>query len=159
MRFLVLTFLLATHTAMANTAANPAPPLTAASAPVPPVVGAHPCNNAPLKTDDLLGQWQVEWSSELPGEPSDARLVFGLNPEFAESLLGLMDLAGKRHEIAGDVEEELLTLEESSDGKRISANWSLRAVVGRCGKELSGTWVRASDGKQRPVILRRPSKW
>lgn len=117
------------------------------------------CNSGPVKTNELLGQWQVQWSGDLAGEPTDARLVFAANPEFADSLLGLLDLKQKRHELAGDIEEELLTLEESSDGKSISANWSLRAVSGRCGKELTGTWVRASDGKQRQVVLRRSSSW
>ena len=118
-----------------------------------------PCANAPLKFNDLLGQWQVQWPNDLAGEPGHARLVFASNPEFADSLLGLLDVGSKRHEMAGDLEEDLLTLEESSDGKSISANWSLRATPERCGKELTGTWVRASDGQQRAVVLRRAAKW
>jgi hypothetical protein len=147
MRILVLTVLMAAGVVYAHTA------------PVLPVATGVICQYDLLKTQNVLGQWRVEWADELAGEPPDARLVFTLNPEFADSLLGLLDLGHKRHEIAGDIEEELLTLEESPDGTSISANWSLRAVPGRCGKELAGTWVRASDGKQRQVVLRRPAKW
>ncbi|MBP8018531.1 MAG: hypothetical protein KAY82_00700 [Hylemonella sp.] len=159
MRVLVFTILMATQAVNASTTSAVMAPNAGASTPALPVTNNVGCDNDILKTHDILGQWRVEWPDKLAGEPSDARLVFALNPEFADSLLGLMDLGHKRHEIAGDIEESLLTLEESSDGKSISANWSLRAVAGRCGKELTGTWVRASDGKQRQVVLRRPAKW
>jgi len=159
MRALLFCALLVPQLAGATTTLPPvAPPV---SAPVEPSVVRAICDKTSLtlKLSDLLGQWLVQWMGNLTGEPTEARLVFTANPEFADSLLGLLDLGRNRHEIAGDLEEELLTLEESADGKSISANWSMRAAAGLCGKELTGTWIRASDGQQRQVVLRRATKW
>ena len=154
-----LSALLTAQAVCAQPKPTPAPLATAESVAPAPAAAPAPCDNAPLKFNDLLGQWQVQWPNDLAGEPGHARLVFASNPEFADSLLGLLDVGSKRHELAGDLEEDLLTLEESSDGKSISANWSLRATPERCGKELTGTRVRASDGQQRAVVLRRAAKW
>jgi hypothetical protein len=107
----------------------------------------------------LLGQWTVVWHDKLAGEPDDGRLAFTRNPDFDDSLIGLLALGSQRREIAGDIEEDLLTLEESSDGQRISANWSLRATPGLCSKEWRGQWIRAADGAQRKVTLQRTGKW
>lgn len=123
----------------------------AASAACPPVTE--------LTSEQLLGQWTVQWSGSTPADAGIGRLVFARNPEFTESLIGLLDIGTARHEIAGDIELDLLTLEESPDGKQISANWSLRPVTGRCGKEYAGQWLRAADGHERQVVLRRPASW
>ena len=154
----LLVILLFSPLAWSQTAPTPAPAITSAQ-PANAAAKPEPCSNAPLQTSSLLGQWLVQWTGDAVGEPADARLAFAVNPEFADSLLGLLNLGTQKHEIAGDIEEELLTLEQSPDGKSISANWSLRATPGRCGRELTGTWIRAADGLQRQVVLRRPAKW
>ena len=52
-----------------------------------------------------------------------------------------------------------LTLEESANGTTISANWALTPLPGSCGRALGGLWIRAADGSQRDVQLRRPAQW
>ena len=58
--------------------------------------------------------------------------------------------------LAGDVHKGEFTLEESADGKRISAVWTGDVVEGSCGKEIRGTWQEEKDPpRPYPFVLRK----
>jgi hypothetical protein len=120
----------------------------------------------------LYGAWVVQWtppalkdgvnllSAPLSSHlPANTTITFKVNPDYPDSLVATMPMAGKRHLLAGDIEDGLLTLEESADGTNIHANWALQVVLGSCAKELKGTWISAGDGGERGVVLRRVAGW
>lgn len=81
------------------------------------------------------------WRAELQGAtPATATLLLGPNPNWADGLAGQVNRDGRRAQLAGDVEDGELTLEESADGERISASWLGDVVEGSCGREIRGTW-------------------
>ncbi|MEY2952346.1 MAG: hypothetical protein RLZZ401_433 [Pseudomonadota bacterium] len=112
-----------------------------------------------LSVPDLLGHWLVQWPGGAATEPTTARLQLVRNPDFSDSLVGTLNMGEQRHDIAGDVETNTLTLEQSANGTSISANWALTPLPGSCGRALGGLWIRAADGNQRDVQLRRPAQW
>jgi len=61
--------------------------------------------------------------------------------------------------VAGDVDQGEFTLEESADGRSISALWTGAVVADACGKEISGVWTAAADKKERSFVLRKLPGW
>lgn len=116
---------------------------TTLPAPCPP--------SAQLNARDMLGLWRAEFQGQWGG----ATLLFEPHPAYAGSFRGTINRDGERAQLAGDMEEGELTLEESNDGQRISAVWLGDVVEGSCGKEIRGTWqaTGASDG--RGFVLRK----
>ncbi len=108
----------------------------------------------------LLGQWQAE----LGGQSVALRL--GPHPELRDSVRGTLQRSGRTVQVVGDVDDGQLTLEESEDGKRISATWLGEVTEGRCGKEIRGTWSpEVAPGASGPApvpapfVLRKQSGW
>ena len=63
-------------------------------------------------------------------------------------------------QLAGDIDPDgLLALDESQDGKSISASWSGTLQPGSCGKQFKGTWRRASDDSSHAFVLHKASAW
>ena len=61
-------------------------------------------------------------------------------------------------QLAGDIDDEgMLALDESEDGRSISATWALAVQPDSCGKEFKGTWQHAGDEAKRPVVMTRIS--
>ena len=84
----------------------------------------------------------------------------GLGNELAGSVRGTLERAGQTAQVVGDVHQGELTLEESLDGKRISATWLGDVVEGQCGKEIRGQWsenAAADDALEVsvPFVLRK----
>jgi hypothetical protein len=99
---------------------------------------------------DLIGNW----SATIEGRP--ATLVqLAKHPEFAETLRGQLERNGKRVELAGDVDNGDLTLEESLDGRSISATWLGEVVEGSCGREIRGTWKEEGTPVARSFVLKK----
>ena len=94
------------------------------------------------------------WSAELEGRGT-ARVVLRPHPELAQSVRGTVERDGTTAQAAGDVDDGDLTLEESLNGKNISATWIGRVVDGSCGKEIRGTWTNAQDNRPLPFVLRK----
>ena len=182
MKRLVLSTLLA-GTAMGtawaqNSAAAAAPAAPAASTP-------HAACPAPqaLEAADLIGDWTVSWqphqvdapaaatnpaSTNLPPTtkiapsgppPANGQIQFQRNPDYPESLVGVMFQGQVKHLLAGDVDEGLFTLEESTDGQHISANWVGRFQARDCGRSVSGNWISATGNQQWAFTLRRNAAW
>ena len=110
----------------------------------------------------LLGRWQAQ----MEGQASAWTLQLQPHPELRESVRGQVQRTGATALLSGDVDAGQLTLEESLDGKRISATWLGEVAEGRCGKEIRGTWSpEATPGASGPApapvpfVLRKQSGW
>ena len=113
---------------------------------------APPCPAAAAVTQQhMLGLWRAEFAGLWEG----ATLLIEPHPRYAESFAGGINRNGVRGQIAGDIENGELTLEESADGVRISATWTGEVVEGSCGREIRGTWKAEGEEKGRGFVLRR----
>lgn len=97
----------------------------------------------------LLGFWRAE----VDGRPG-ATLLLEAHPEYA-GFRGAINRNGERRLVAGDIEDGELTLEESADGKRISAIWLGDVADGSCGREIRGTWKAEGDKNPRPFVMKK----
>jgi hypothetical protein len=111
------------------------------------------------------GAWRVEFDDGSPA----ATLQLQKHAELAGSLEGHVTRNGQRIAVAGDIEGGTLTLEESEDGKKITALWVVQVAAHSCGKELKGTWTRHVPSTPLPstplpyltrqVVLRKAPGW
>jgi hypothetical protein len=104
---------------------------------------------------DFFGSWVLELRSAGSTATQTTRLTFKRNPEFAESLAGEFDWQGARIEVFGDIEAGNLELEESNNGKDISALWKGRIAEGSCGQAVSGTRRLLATQTEQSFVLRR----
>lgn len=93
----------------------------------------------------MLGFWRAELDGRHGGT-----LLLEPHAEYRESLRGAIDRDGGRALVVGDIEDGDFTLEESADGKRISATWLGEVVAGSCGREIRGTWQ--GEGDKAPAV-------
>ena len=102
------------------------------------------------------------WLATVEGETAPVTIRLGRHPELSGSVSGELTRAGVRAQVAGDVDEGDFTLEESSDGQRISATWLGQVEDASCGKEIKGTWTKATDTSPtagRNFTLRKQAGW
>jgi hypothetical protein len=99
----------------------------------------------------MVGLWRAEFEGLVQG----ATLLLEKHPEYEGSLSGSINRDGVRGVVAGDVEKGEFTLEESADGKRISATFVGDVVEGSCGREIRGTWHDEEDSPARNFVLRK----
>ncbi len=123
-----------------------AAPLALAQTPPAPCPAA-----ADVSQVHLVGIWRAEFQGLWQG----ATLLVEKHPEYEGSLSGGINRNGEKGLIAGDVEKGELTLEESADGKRISATFLGDIVEGSCGREIRGTWQAEDDSPPREFVLRK----
>ena len=69
-----------------------------------------------------------------------------------------------RAQLAGDLEDGHLTLDESSNGISITGAWNGKMAEGTCGRKITGTWKDMSssappDAPDVPFTLERLSGW
>jgi len=98
----------------------------------------------------LIGQWKAHVEGDAP-----FALQLAKHPEFAETLVGDVERNGERIQVAGDVDDGELTLEESRNGKNISATWLGDVVEGSCGREIHGIWKAEGTLSGRPFVLKK----
>ena len=126
-----------------------------------PSHGPSDCPSAAeMQQRHLLGRWQAQ----MEGQATAWTLQLQPHPELRESVRGQVQRTGATALLSGDVDAGQLTLEESLDGKRISATWLGEVTEGRCGKEIRGTWSPeaapgASGPAPAPFVLRQQSGW
>ena len=104
------------------------------------------------------------WRAEFEGRPQGATLLLEKHPELAGSVRGGVNRDGVQAQLAGDVDQGELTLEESLDGQHISATWLGTVVANSCGKEITGLWNNTSDptlpgAASYPFTLRKLPGW
>jgi len=108
------------------------------------------CAYAECAPADLVGTWQAT----IEGLPA-ATLQLANHPEFAGTVRGHLERDGKRIELSGDVDDGDLTLEESANGRNISATWLGEVVDASCGREIRGTWKAEGTPAERPFVLKK----
>jgi len=110
-----------------------------------------------MKADQLYGQWAVRFTPPLAGLPAQATMELKRHAEFSESLAGtvIRELASAavsasisshaaRAALAGDLDEGMLLLDESSDNISITGTWNGEMQQGSCGKVFQGLWKDTS---------------
>ena len=107
-----------------------------------------------------VGQQHVVglWRAEFEGVPQGATLLLERHPQYAQSLAGTINRNGERAQLAGDIEDGEFTLEESADGRSISATWLGDVVEGSCGLEIRGTWQATGAAAARAFVMRKPAR-
>ncbi len=122
-----------------------------------------PAARAIISTD-LYGVWRVELGTAdgaVPSSPSSSPprglVRFEQNPEYEDSIAGWLELGDAKVFVAGDIDEGQFSLEESDDGKRISAVWEGSITEGSCGKAITGT--RRAGEKVSSFVLRKATGW
>lgn len=110
-----------------------------------------------MKAVQLHGLWKVVFVKPPGGLPAKATLLLERHAEFAESLAGIVSrdlravsgsaaVAGHAAKafLAGDLEDGVLLLDESSDNLSITGTWNGEIVKDSCGKVFRGTWKDTS---------------
>jgi hypothetical protein len=118
-----------------------------------------PAARAIISTD-LYGVWTLELAAAGAAAASATQhgsVQFEQNPEYEDSIAGWLELGNAKIFVAGDIDQGQFSLEESDDGKRISAVWEGSITEGSCGKAITGT--RRAGEKISSFVLRKPSGW
>lgn len=104
-----------------------------------------------MKAEQLYGLWAVHFSHPPAGLPERATMQLKRHAEFSESLAGTVSresgsAAGHAAQaaLAGDLDEGMLLLDESSDNISITGTWNGEMVEGSCGKVYQGLWKDTS---------------
>ena len=109
-----------------------------------------------MKADQLHGRWAVEFANPPAGLPSQATVLLKRHAEFSESLAGTVSrtlgsaaapaIAGHSAQaaLAGDLDEGILLLDESSDNVSITGTWNGEMKAGSCGTVYQGIWKDTS---------------
>jgi hypothetical protein len=116
-----------------------------------------PNSECSAATLELAKTYHGSWQLQLGQQRGDLRL--GPNPELAESFAGHLQLGGRIHQVAGDVEDGVFALEESPDGVAVSANWKGEVDARVCAQEIRGTRTDAQTGQALPFVLKRGVGW
>ena len=106
-----------------------------------------------MKAEQLFGVWSVRFTNPPAGLPANATMRLERHAEFADSLAGTVSrklpaAAGaptpgghaSNAALAGDLDEGVLLLDESSDNVSISGTWNGEMVEGSCGRAYQGVW-------------------
>ncbi len=106
-----------------------------------------------IKAEQLYGQWAVQFSPAPAGLPERATMQLRRHAEFSESLAGTVSRklgsappAGHAALalLAGDLDDGLLILDESSDKVSITGTWNGEMKPGSCGRVYQGVWKDTS---------------
>ena len=108
-------------------------------------------------SDMSIRQLYGDWEARIGGQHGTAVMRLQPHPEY-EGVRGTIERDGlPPAQLAGDIDPEgQLALDESQDGKSISASWSGALQPQSCGKEFKGKWYRSSDDTYHEFVLRRP---
>ena len=108
-----------------------------------------------MKADQMYGRWAVRFNNPPAGLPERAIMLLRRHAEFAESLAGTVSREiGKsglalghaaQAALAGDLEDGMLLLDESSDNISITGTWNGEMRPGSCGKVFEGQWKDTSS--------------
>jgi hypothetical protein len=96
-----------------------------------------------------------EWRLRLPQAGLSGRMRLSQHPEFSESLRGHIEYGAVKAIASGDLSAGNFDLDESSDGKRMTATWSGRLTPSGCGNEIRGTWTELDTSRRSDFVLTR----
>jgi hypothetical protein len=142
------------------------------SAPAASATAACPAAKE-LTPPQIHGRWRARFNPAPAGMPADATMLIERHAEFSESVAGAVIRVirapksgghAPRAQLAGDLENGLLTLDESSNGISITGTWNGEMVEGSCGKKFSGMWKDTSnnaptDAPDVPFTLEKLPGW
>lgn len=113
----------------------------------------------------MSGRWRAIFGdADAPDAPSegapradrgDAFIELGPHPDYEGSLRGSVRRGAVVRPLAGDLDDGELLLEESANGKNITATWTGRVLDGSCGQTIEGTWNDALSPTIRRFTLKR----
>jgi len=111
-----------------------------------------PSSAAELPVTALYGAWEAR----IEGEAGIATVRLAKHPDYEGSVRGTIERNGARALLAGDIDDDgRLNLDESQDGRAISAVWSGDMQPASCGKEFQGTWRNTRNDSTHPFTLTR----
>ncbi len=119
---------------------------------------ATPQASCPARGDQLPVQALYgRWEATFEGLPGVAAVEFHRHPEYEGGVRGTLARgAAPVAQLAGDIDDDgLLVLDESQDGRAISAIWSGEPQPGSCGREFRGTRRESADDSTRAFVLRK----
>lgn len=108
-----------------------------------------------VESKHLIGTWRVT----QPQHPeSSAVLTLEPHPEHEDSLRGTLRASQGEQTLTvwlvGDIDEGELVMDESLDGRRISAIWVAQPVAESCGRLLKGERRAAEDDQTETLLMR-----
>lgn len=115
-----------------------------------PAIAQDCASAAKVPPAALVGLWRAEFDGGARG----ATLLLEPHKEYTQSLSGEINRDGVRARVVADLEDGQFTMEESEDGRRISATWLGDVVDGSCGREIRGRREGGWDGKL-PFVLKK----
>ena len=146
----------------------------AAAAQAPATPASPDCGpTAQLKAPQIYGLWRVGFTGLSDGLPPVAMMLLERHAEFSESLAGFISrdlgaaagnpkIAGHsaKARLAGDLEDGIFVLDESSDNISITGTWNGEVVAGSCARQIRGVWKDTSksapaDAPDIPFTLTR----
>lgn len=114
-----------------------------------------PCQVGKWTAADLYGTWTVD----LPDRQEHGTMVLSPHPDYPGSLRAHINYAGIHALGSGDIQDGILNLDESRDGKNISGYWDGALDAATCGSTIRGTWDQVvPEGAapvQTPFVLQR----
>lgn len=124
-----------------------------------------------IKAPQLYGIWQVSFTNPPAGLPATAVMLLEKHAEFSDSLAGIVSrdpVTAKGHTakaaLAGDVEDGLVILDESSNNISITGTWNGELVEASCGRQIKGMWKDTSasaapDAPEVPFMMVKRPGW
>lgn len=100
-------------------------------------------------------QLQGEWVGSLTDRDETIRMVLGPHPEWTGNVKGSISRPGSHYPMVGDVNQGIITLEESADGSRITGTWLGEVVEGSCGTEIHGSYLEGENDPPHTFIMRK----
>lgn len=148
--------LVAATAACSSTALQTTAPATAQAAPKA-ARAATALPHAPCPGDEEMkdSQLQGEWTGTVEGQSQPVRLQLGPHPQWKGNVKGTIARGADTRPMVGDVADDHITLEESADGKRITATWLGDVVEGSCAREIRGNFIEGDDAAPRSFVLRK----
>jgi hypothetical protein len=147
-------------TARARLAARASAAIAALASHCSPRRLRHPQDpDCPTDARDLpLMSLYGRWEARFDGLPAVAAVQLAKHPDYAGVRGTITRNPGNARaavaQLAGDVDDEgALSIDESQDGRAISAVWSGKLQARSCGREFRGTWRNAADHSTHPFVL------
>lgn len=107
----------------------------------------------------LYGAWQVRWD----GVNETATLTLWRSEDYPGGLRGVIrrgaGATANEALVSAEVDQAGFVMEESRDGRAISATWSGAFIEQSCGKEIRGQWTDAATRTERAFVLRKAGGW
>ncbi|MDR0225901.1 MAG: hypothetical protein LBI66_05730 [Burkholderiaceae bacterium] len=146
--------LLAASAAFADTTtASKTAPAAAATTTAPATARPGCPQDSSMGDSQLLG----EWTGSIEGLAQTVRLQLDTHPQWKGTVKGTIERGASKRPMVGDVADGSVTLEESADGKRITATWLGDVVEGSCAREIRGDYIEGESTAPRPFVLRKTS--